>query len=185
MITNNMRILFGAAIALAVVAGGAYAMGRRDGADVVRSGERAAQLRANAAAIAGLAPKIERATAVKETRQASSAAARAEYSSARSRITIRDTTAIQIDGGPVLTLPAPVITTIARGTELARTDSLTQISQEAWGALWKAKAELLEVRVGLLEDQLVDERRANRRAQIKAVAIGAGLGVVGGALLGH
>lgn len=181
---TTTRILAGVALIVAVV-GGAYCMGRRDGAGVVRSAERAAQLRANAAAIAALAPKIDRATQVKVARQASSATARAEYSSARSRVRVVDTMSVQIDGGPVLELPAPVITAIARGTELAHADSLTMISQETWGALWKEKAERLEQRVGLLEEQLVDERRSSRRAQIKAVVVGAVVGAVGEILLRH
>lgn len=178
---NSRIFTYSILAALLVGAIGFYA-GHVEGSASQRSAERKAALEANAGALQAIAPKLERATAVKETRKASSAAAHVEYSAARSRIHIVDTMSLQIDGGPVLQLPAPVIQTVTRGDVVMRRDSLEKVSLEAWGNLWKDKAQLLEQRVVILEGELAEERAARRRQRIRDIvtvgAIGGALGVI-------
>lgn len=113
------------------------------------------------------------------------AVARKEYSSARARVEIVDSSSAKIDG-LLAQLPAPVIQVIGAGDALHRADStqivrleLQIVSLEEWGNLWKGQAEDYRIRGEILEEQLVDERRGRRRAIVKTALVSAATGFLG------
>ncbi len=175
---SRMTTLLLIALGSIMLLAGAYVLGRKDGAAVARSAARAAELRANQVAIAALTPKLQEATRAKIAATARVGVAQKHYDAARSRLQLVDSSHASIDAGPVVELPPPVIAAIARADTLVPELRAQVIAANAWGELWKAKAALLEQRVGLLEDELADTRRANRLSQIKTAVVAA----AGGAL---
>ena len=168
-----------------VAAAGAYHLGHEAGETSTRQAERDAELRANAVQVAQLTPQIERAAAAVATDTTNGTAARVAYRQARAAVQ-QLVDSLELEG---LQLPPPVLELTKRGDALARQDSITVVDALAWGNLWKQKAELLEVRVTLLEGQLADEHHARTLERVKDVAgaglVGAVLGALTALILAH
>ena len=177
--------LLGAVCILAGLGMTVYESGKTAGGVDERTRARNAQLEQLREDAVRRDSEIHRAEIRTTQRGAQADTARAAYSVARKRVHIVDTTHVQIDGGPVLELPAPMIQVTQRGDELARRDSLEKVSLIEWGNLWKAQAEGYRIQAETLEEQLVDERRGRWRARIRDVAIAGTLGILGGIVLGH
>jgi len=116
--------------------------------------------------------------------RAAAAAALAEYSPARARVEIVDSSSAKIDG-ILAQLPPPVIHVLQAGDALHRADSaqvaqleLYAVSLEEWGNLWKDQAEDYRIRGEILEQQLVDERRGRLHTRIRDAGIGAAVGAL-------
>lgn len=175
---SRMTTVLLVALLGALLLGGTYELGRRDGAAVARSAQRAEQLRVNQVAIAALTPKLQEATRAKIATAARVGVAQKHFDTARSRVTIVDSSHASIDGAPAIELPPLVFTTIARADTLVPELRAQVIAERQWGEVWHEKAELLEQRVGLLEGELADTRRANLRSQIKTAVVAAASGAL-------